>query len=115
MTTQDAAIAELKRGDMAGLAGLVEIHQLKALRTVYGILGDRAAAEEVVSEAFLKVADGISRFGRASPDAPSGRITPAPQPGRLVVPVVASAARCELRVTPYSLGSTHVRNPRVAW
>jgi RNA polymerase sigma-70 factor (ECF subfamily) len=62
---QDAAIAELKRGEMAGLASLVVLHQLKALRTVYGILGDRAAAEDVVSDAFLKVVDGIARFDSA--------------------------------------------------
>ena len=50
---------------MAGLASLVRLHQLKALRIVYGILGDRAAAEDVVSEAFLKVVDGIARFDPA--------------------------------------------------
>jgi len=53
------------RGGIAGLAHIVELHQLKALRTAYGILGDRAAAEDVVSEAFLKVVDGIARFDRA--------------------------------------------------
>jgi RNA polymerase sigma-70 factor (ECF subfamily) len=70
MTAQDAAIEELKRGDIAGLAHLVRLHQLKALRTAYGILGDRAAAEDVVSEAFLKVVDGIARFDRARPFEP---------------------------------------------
>jgi len=53
------------RGGIAGLAHIVELHQLKALRTAYGILGDRAAAEDVVSEAFLKVVNGIARFDRA--------------------------------------------------
>ena len=65
MTSQDAAIADLKQGEMRGLASLVKLHQLKALRTVYGILGDRAAAEDVVSDAFLKVVDGIAGFDTA--------------------------------------------------
>jgi RNA polymerase sigma-70 factor, ECF subfamily len=65
VTGQDAAVDELKRGEMAGLASLVELHQLKALRTVYAILGDRAAAEDVVSDAFLKVVDRIDTFDRA--------------------------------------------------
>ena len=70
MSDQDEAIAELKRGGMTGLASLVMLHQLKAIRTVYGILGDRAAAEDVVAEAFLKVVAGISRFDQARPFEP---------------------------------------------
>jgi RNA polymerase sigma-70 factor (ECF subfamily) len=64
VTDQDAAIDGLKRGEIVGLASLVKIHQLKALRTAFGILGDRAAAEDVVSEAFLRVLDGIAAFDR---------------------------------------------------
>jgi RNA polymerase sigma-70 factor (ECF subfamily) len=64
VTDQDAAIDELKRGEIVGLASLVKIHQLKALRTAYGILGDRAEAEDVVSDAFLRVLDRIASFDR---------------------------------------------------
>jgi RNA polymerase sigma-70 factor, ECF subfamily len=70
MSSQDEAIAELKRGEMTGLASLVALHQVKALRTVYGILGDRAAAEDVVGEAFMKVVNGIARFDQARPFEP---------------------------------------------
>jgi RNA polymerase sigma-70 factor (ECF subfamily) len=64
VTDQDAAIDELRRGQIAGLASLVRLHQLKALRTAYGILGDAAAAEDVVSEAFVRVLDKITAFDR---------------------------------------------------
>jgi RNA polymerase sigma-70 factor (ECF subfamily) len=70
MTDEGAAIAELKRGEIAGLAGLVKLHQLKALRTAYGILGDPAAAEDVVSEAFLRVVNGIAAFHDQRPFEP---------------------------------------------
>jgi RNA polymerase sigma factor (sigma-70 family) len=70
MTDQDAAILELQRGDLAGLAVLVKLHQLKALRTAYGILGDRAAAEDVVADAFLRVVDGIAAFRPERPFEP---------------------------------------------
>ena len=67
MTTEDDAIGALRRGVIDGLASLVGMHQLKALRTAYGILGDRAAAEDVVAEAFLRVFERIATFspGRA--------------------------------------------------
>lgn len=70
MTDQDAAIVELQQGDIAGLAALVKLHQLKALLTAYGILGDRAAAEDVVSDAFLRVVDRIAAFHRERPFEP---------------------------------------------
>ena len=62
MSTQNDAIAALQRGEIAGLATLVDLHQLNARRTAYLILGDRAAAEDVVAEAFLRVFDRIGRF-----------------------------------------------------
>src|SRR5947209_14598205 len=67
MTEQDEAIRQLKQGDTAGLATLVRLHELKALRTVYGILGDRLAAEDVVADAFLAVISGIAGFDPARP------------------------------------------------
>jgi RNA polymerase sigma-70 factor (ECF subfamily) len=63
MATEDEAIEALRRGEIDGLTGLVAMHQLKALRTAYGILGNRAAAEDVVADAFLRVFDRIGTFG----------------------------------------------------
>ncbi|MDQ6771648.1 MAG: sigma-70 family RNA polymerase sigma factor [Candidatus Dormibacteraeota bacterium] len=63
-------MAALQRGDIAGLTDLVRLHQLKALRTAYGILGDRAAAEDLVSESFLKVYDRIGSYDAGRPFEP---------------------------------------------
>jgi RNA polymerase sigma-70 factor (ECF subfamily) len=70
VSTQDDAIAALRRGEIGGLATLVDLHQLKARRTAYLILGDRAAAEDVVAEAFLRVFDRIARFDARRPFEP---------------------------------------------
>src|SRR5260370_11222811 len=59
---QAEGIAALQRGDIRGLAALVRLHQLKALRTAYGILGSRSAAEDAVADAFIKVFDKIHTF-----------------------------------------------------
>jgi RNA polymerase sigma-70 factor (ECF subfamily) len=48
----------------------VDLHQLKARRTAYLILGDRAAAEDVVAEAFLRVWERIGRFDVSRPFEP---------------------------------------------
>jgi RNA polymerase sigma-70 factor (ECF subfamily) len=70
MTTQAEAIAALRVGDVSALAVLVRLHQLKALRTAYGIVGERAAAEDIVSDAFLRVFEGIHGFRAGRPFEP---------------------------------------------
>jgi RNA polymerase sigma-70 factor (ECF subfamily) len=70
MTAEDEAIGALRRGEIDGLANLVGMHQLKALRTAYGILGDRAAAEDVAADAFLRVFERISTFSAGRPFEP---------------------------------------------
>ena len=61
------AIARLRRGDISGLETLVQLYQLKAVRAAYLILRDRAAAEDVVQTAFLRVHDRIHQY---DPDRP---------------------------------------------
>jgi RNA polymerase sigma-70 factor (ECF subfamily) len=70
VSTETDAIAALRRGEIAGLGVLVDLNQLKARRTAYLILGDRAAAEDVVAEAFLRVWERIGRFDSSRPFAP---------------------------------------------
>jgi RNA polymerase sigma-70 factor (ECF subfamily) len=70
VSTQDDAIAALRRGEISGLGGLVELHQLKARRTAYLILGDAQAAEDVVAEAFLRVWARIGRYDASRPFEP---------------------------------------------
>ena len=59
---EDQAIALLKRGDISGLETLVNLYQLKALRTVTLITGDLALAEDIVQSAFIRAAEKIDQF-----------------------------------------------------
>jgi hypothetical protein len=45
---ESEGVAALQRGDIRGLAVLVRLHQLKALRAAFGILGNRFEAEDAV-------------------------------------------------------------------
>ncbi len=56
------AIARLKRGDPGGLETLVQLHQLRALRTACLIVGDRAQAEDIVQSAFIRAGEKIDQF-----------------------------------------------------
>jgi RNA polymerase sigma-70 factor (ECF subfamily) len=59
---ENQAIALLKRGDISGLETLVNLYQLKALRTVTLITGDLALAEDIVQSAFIRAAERIDQF-----------------------------------------------------
>lgn len=61
------AVDALRRGEDDGLRALVELHQLPALRLAYSITGSRAAAEDVVAEAFVAV---YRHRDRLDPDRP---------------------------------------------
>ncbi len=52
----------LRSGDIGGLGILVRLHQLRAIRTVYAIVGDRRVAEDVVADAFLTLYDRIGQY-----------------------------------------------------
>lgn len=69
-TEENAAIALLRQGDIAGLEALVRLHQLRALRTAYAITADRQAAEDVVADAFLTVYDRIHQLDHRRPFTP---------------------------------------------
>ena len=56
------AITRLKRGDLKGLAFLVEHYQIQAVHTAYLITADRFLAEEIVQAVFLKLAGKIDQF-----------------------------------------------------
>ena len=64
------AVQRLKRGDIGGLQSLVRTHQTRALRTAYLIVRDRALAEDVVQEAFLRAFEKIGRFDETRPFGP---------------------------------------------
>ena len=57
----------LRRGDTSGLAGLMQRHQDRLFRYLLRLLGDEPMAEDVFQQAWLQVAERISRYdpGRA--------------------------------------------------
>ena len=65
-----AAVDVLRRGDIAGLEILVRLHQVRAVRAAYLVTRDRALAEEVVQEAFVRAYDRIDQFDPGRPFAP---------------------------------------------
>jgi len=67
---ESQAILRLKQGDWTGLETLVQNHQTPALHAAFLILQDRAAAEDVVQEAFLNAARKIAQFDAGRPFRP---------------------------------------------
>ena len=64
------AIARLKRGDITGLALLVEKYQHQALRTAVLITREQAQAEDVVQSAFIRAYERIAQFDEQRPFGP---------------------------------------------
>jgi RNA polymerase sigma-70 factor (ECF subfamily) len=91
---QAEGIAALQRGDIRGLATLVKLHQLKALRAAFGILGSRSAADDAVSDAFIKVFEKIRTFDQSRPFEPWLY--------RLVVNTAIDHSRLARRETPFA-------------
>lgn len=61
------ALARLRQGDIGGLENLVLLYQVKAVRAAFLITRDRAAAEDIVQTAFLRVHERIHQY---DPDRP---------------------------------------------
>jgi RNA polymerase sigma-70 factor (ECF subfamily) len=64
------AIAKMRHGDIRGLAALVEVYQVRAVRTAMLITRDQALAEDVVQAAFLRCFEKIHQFDSSRPFAP---------------------------------------------
>ena len=64
------AIRLLKSGDLRGLEALMERYQIKAARAAFLITHDRAVAQDVVQETFLRIHDRIRQFDPSHPFEP---------------------------------------------
>lgn len=64
------AISRIKQGDLNGLEALIQRYQVQAVHAAYLILYDRALAEDVAQEAFVKVVERIHQFEEERPFAP---------------------------------------------
>ena len=62
--------ARLRRGDTAGLAGLMSRHQDRLFRYLLRLAGDEAVAEDFFQQTWLQVAERIGRYDRSRPFAP---------------------------------------------
>jgi RNA polymerase sigma-70 factor (ECF subfamily) len=67
---EQQAIQRLKRGDIGGLEILVNVYQVRAVRTAYLITRDVALAEDVVQDAFLQTYRSIRHFDQDRPFGP---------------------------------------------
>jgi len=64
------AIERMKHGEIGGLAVLVRLYEVQAVRTAYLITRDHALAEDVVQNAFLRAYQRIDQFDLARPFGP---------------------------------------------
>jgi RNA polymerase sigma-70 factor (ECF subfamily) len=62
--------ARLRRGDTAGLAGLMSRHEDRLFRYLLRLAGDEAVAEDLFQQAWVRVAERIGRYDRSRPFAP---------------------------------------------
>ena len=68
--TEQEAIRALQRGEIDGLACLVRQYQQKAVQAAFLVTQDKGIAQEVVQNAFLRVAERIHQFDMKRPFAP---------------------------------------------
>lgn len=64
------AIRRLKGGDLRGLEALMERYQHKAARAAFLITHDKAVAQDVVQETFIRICDRIHQFNLSHPFEP---------------------------------------------
>jgi RNA polymerase sigma-70 factor (ECF subfamily) len=62
--------ARLRRGDTAGLTGLLGRHQDRLFRYLLRLLGDEAVAEDTFQQTWLQVSERIGRYDRSRPFGP---------------------------------------------
>ena len=64
------AIDRIKAGDIGGLKTLMEVYQVRAVQAAVLITRDRAAAEDIVQNAFLRSYERIAQFDSSRPFGP---------------------------------------------
>ncbi len=63
-------VGRLRRGDTSGLAGLLERHQDRLFRYLLRLLGEKAVAEDVFQQTWVRAAERIDRFDTGRPFGP---------------------------------------------
>ena len=70
LAVEQQAIHQLKQGNVAGLAVLVQLYQVKAVHAALLIVRDQATAEDIVQDAFLQAYRKIGQFHDHRPFGP---------------------------------------------
>ena len=94
---EQKAIRRLKSGDIGGLEILVNLYQVRAVRTAFLITRDAALAEDAVQDAFLQIYRSIRHFDQDRPFAAWFM--------RSVVNAAVKIAQRSARQAPVRLGS----------
>lgn len=89
---ESEAIGRLKKKDITGLEGLVNLYQRRALRAAQLICRNRTQAEDIVQGAFLQAYDRIDQFDASRPFEPWFL--------RIVVNTALMSVRSHKKITP---------------
>lgn len=106
-SSEQQAIRRLKAGDLSGLELLVTRYQVRAVHTALLILGERAAAEDLVQELFFQIPRKLNTFDEQRPFAPWFM--------RSVVNAALKTARRRERFISLDQETTTGENPAEAW
>ena len=105
------AVERLKRGDIGGLEFLVKRYHTRAVRTAYLIVRNRASAEDIAQDAFVRAYEKISQFEGGRPFGPwfmrivlNGAIEAARRRERTASREVAGAEEALLRLAEPGTG-----------
>jgi RNA polymerase sigma-70 factor (ECF subfamily) len=60
----------LRRGDLAGLGGLMERHKDRLFRYLQRLVGDEAMVEDLFQQSWIRVTERISRYDASRPFTP---------------------------------------------
>ena len=69
-TEDQIAISRIKQGDLSALETLVKRYQVRAVHAAYVIVYDRALAEDIAQNAFVKLVERVHQFDEARLFAP---------------------------------------------
>ncbi|HEY6554498.1 MAG TPA: sigma-70 family RNA polymerase sigma factor [Vicinamibacteria bacterium] len=63
-------VARLRKGDPAGLSGLMSRHQDRLFRYLLRLVGDEAVGEDMFQQTWLKVAERVGHYDSSRPFGP---------------------------------------------
>jgi RNA polymerase sigma-70 factor, ECF subfamily len=106
------AVERLKRGEIGGLEFLVRRYYTRAVRTAYLIVRNRASAEDITQDAFVRAYEKIGQFEEGRPFGPwfmriviNGAVEAVRRSGRAASQEVGGAEEALARLADPGTGS----------